>query len=1068
MEILFNWNDQRWEGNTGSDLFEELCYDLLKALNYTNLKWRTGGGDKGRDIECEFFRLEPDDSHIVEKWFCECKRYNAGVNVKDLQTKIAWADADKPEVILFIVSSYLTTDTKDWIKKIEKDKKYRIKYWERKDLEDLIQKHHEKIPKIDKYFLAIEDDLNELYKKFYRNQQLLKERKLEKIKILENSLASINDLLKLKDIADKYKELAQIKKDLKEFNQAIDDLKKAREFYQQLDDKEAVFNIILMKGDTELEQNWGIYASETYKEAYNFAKKENNPAWMGISKFKSGQAYHYTYNLNNYSRSLNDYQEALKKCPEIAHDINIGIAELYLDFGKYNEFEKIKDILDTTNKESFIKRNFLIIRSLLEYRNWDKAKELLEETKTCIDKPNLQSLLDVSMIKAYIEWKKANYDNAIAILKNECIPLVTDLQDEEKLMVIYQNISHLKQERNSVKSQFDMDFWAEHTKWVDISNRLEKKYEKAQLRALYAEEKINKGEFSAAYENLQQSKRFFRELNSWTGEHLINEKHALLALHTGNLKSALEHYIVIADLKKVADICKELIIQYDKTYFYQLVSNLLNVKNSPPKEQVSICLVLGKLADVIPEELVTPTINKLLQFIRLNHTKKEALLALQEFNQRSTQYCISEIIAEILSLITCQDENWQIREAAVELLNKLSHNIPERDQISVIEKLCTQFDIEVQKEHQRFKSVVSSIEVALANIGKHSADNGKNIVIEKLKQLPGTFKRLGCLHFLGVKVTEDTLVQAVKITINNILDRVTIYDSNSPTPKMQGILFMASFRPNENTTVTVGTNPDLSYLEDIKDDIPINSIIGLINSFLTMLSNEYNLITNKELLIYYLGIFATATPDSHLDKVINILFSFASGTFEVSPLDRNFTEMASSPFSSFKMNMGKPVDLIAQSLESLSRYYAKMTDDKKAIFRNLVLDYINHNEDKIRINCAKCLRVIENVDLDLGILFYSLLFDKSELVRALAIDSFANIGISIFHHSIALSVLHKLEKFSYEDSPKDVLTAIAYNIKILHKDKETLNEEINKILNQIKNILRESKYFSVRNVFASS
>ena len=43
-----------------------------------------------------------------------------------------------------------------------------------------------------------------------------------------------------------------------------------------------------------------------------------------------------------------------------------------------------------------------------------------------------------------------------------------------------------------------------------------------------------------------------------------------------------------------------------------------------------------------------------------------------------------------------------------------------------------------------------------------------------------------------------------------------------------------------------------------------------------MLSNEYNLITNKELLIYYLGIFATSVPDSHLDKVIDMLFSFAS------------------------------------------------------------------------------------------------------------------------------------------------------------------------------------------------
>ena len=35
------------------------------------------------------------------------------------------------------------------------------------------------------------------------------------------------------------------------------------------------------------------------------------------------------------------------------------------------------------------------------------------------------------------------------------------------------------------------------------------------LQGITAEEKINKCEFYAAYENLQQSKRFFRELNSW-------------------------------------------------------------------------------------------------------------------------------------------------------------------------------------------------------------------------------------------------------------------------------------------------------------------------------------------------------------------------------------------------------------------------------------------------------------------------------------------------------------------------------------------------------------------------
>jgi hypothetical protein len=79
--------------------------------------------------------------------------------------------------------------------------------------------------------------------------------------------------------------------------------------------------------------------------------------------------------------------------------------------------------------------------------------------------------------------------------------LIENLQDET--YGHFKNISYLKQERSSLESRFDSDLWTEHNKWVDIS-QAGKRHER--LKALYAEENINKNKFPDAFSNLQQSK----------------------------------------------------------------------------------------------------------------------------------------------------------------------------------------------------------------------------------------------------------------------------------------------------------------------------------------------------------------------------------------------------------------------------------------------------------------------------------------------------------------------------------------------------------------------------------
>lgn len=98
--------------------FEEMCLDLLLRLGFHSHIWRLGGADNGRDIEVNFSVVNPLVPSYTEKWFIECKRHSTGINVTDLDTKIAWANAERPNHLVFITSSYLTNNTRVWLEKI--------------------------------------------------------------------------------------------------------------------------------------------------------------------------------------------------------------------------------------------------------------------------------------------------------------------------------------------------------------------------------------------------------------------------------------------------------------------------------------------------------------------------------------------------------------------------------------------------------------------------------------------------------------------------------------------------------------------------------------------------------------------------------------------------------------------------------------------------------------------------------------------------------------------------------------------------------------------------------------
>lgn len=120
--------------------FENLCYDLIVQYNFSNLVWREGGADSGRDIEA-FFTFTNSISDFKTKWFFECKRYAKGVPPDELTSKIAWADAERPKYLVFFISSYLTNPARTWLEKIQEQKDYQIIIIEGEELKNRIVKY---------------------------------------------------------------------------------------------------------------------------------------------------------------------------------------------------------------------------------------------------------------------------------------------------------------------------------------------------------------------------------------------------------------------------------------------------------------------------------------------------------------------------------------------------------------------------------------------------------------------------------------------------------------------------------------------------------------------------------------------------------------------------------------------------------------------------------------------------------------------------------------------------------------------------------------------------------------
>ena len=85
--------------------FENLVFDVIRAMGFRNVVWRTPGSDGGRDIEGYLDSSDPTGFLQIQKWHIECKRYNSAIGWPTIWEKLAHADGLSADVLFVVTNS---------------------------------------------------------------------------------------------------------------------------------------------------------------------------------------------------------------------------------------------------------------------------------------------------------------------------------------------------------------------------------------------------------------------------------------------------------------------------------------------------------------------------------------------------------------------------------------------------------------------------------------------------------------------------------------------------------------------------------------------------------------------------------------------------------------------------------------------------------------------------------------------------------------------------------------------------------------------------------------------------
>lgn len=133
--------------------FQNLVYDLLKALGFSEIRQRGGGADGGRDLEAYYTYKRPNGDEFKAKCWFQCKKQAGGVSFSQIHEDISRASIQKVDDYYILSNSDTTPDCKDEFERGKSTWFCKIIDWTGLKFQDILFSH----PDICKYYFPDEE-----------------------------------------------------------------------------------------------------------------------------------------------------------------------------------------------------------------------------------------------------------------------------------------------------------------------------------------------------------------------------------------------------------------------------------------------------------------------------------------------------------------------------------------------------------------------------------------------------------------------------------------------------------------------------------------------------------------------------------------------------------------------------------------------------------------------------------------------------------------------------------------------------------------------------------------------
>lgn len=1051
--IKINWNDKRWLRKSGSQRFEELCYDLLSFENFDNLEWREGSYDGGRDIQGVKVEIQADGSKILERYWFQCKRYKKGIGVAHINVSLRLAENDKADYFVIMTTSHLTPPLQDYINKYNTSHHLKILRFDHKKIEELIIKNAKKIYFLEKYF---EEDLQ--YENLLKKLRKKEEDQIEKL--IKSKEGLIKKLIS-KEYDDKYayKEILSLSNQylrLRFNKDALDIIRDSEKFVTETKIKQ---KLKIETGKIYMQLSRGESAKSIFSDLIRQKKDINDSKVINLLEFYLAKSLFLCFDYNNsfnLFKKLKKYFISQKN--KISEEYILAYTDLLIEMNNYKEARRYLKLL----RNEANRPNLLILHKELKIcnkeRNWNKVEKLYKSIKRA-DKKNSYFWIKIYYEFAYAFWKMSKIKQAIKILEEDSLSLINRSGNEEDLMILFQNLSKLKME----EEPFSQSSWNYYDKWLDISEKIRNKYHNGVVKGLYSSEYLVERKFPDSWESLLQSQRIFESIYSWLNIEQNYNRFGILFQHSGNYLDALKYYVTVGNENSIKNVSKIVIEYYDRNKINFFVENQFSIKKYFSAEKIGLCYLIKDMAEVLTEENFKKAFKLLLRFandkfstskeLDIQRPALKALLSIMYLLSQKEKFDVYSLVKSLYK----SDIFWDVKE----MLTRMLSEIDDYSFITYISKEIKYWGEKYLNEKKLPNQVLHNLEnllflLATVDLNKYGKDV-RNVFNQSTK-----FGNVEVAHKLKV-LNSDQVEQYVNHTINVIKNSIKI-ENNIPIDapiEMKGYMIHRSYI-EKNKKITVGLlgglfPPELMNNYEIKSSTIDNYILTIISA----VKNKYNMLVNRELLIGLLSFIKI--PDHLVEEIYQLLVLVLEKKLVFTEADLKDMRDNANPFARGKISLGSLEKIVMNAIYISAEKFELFKANQKEYLLGKINEYSTDDSEEIRVACAYSFKFFEVKKLEVFLIYYNLLNNHSDNVVGNAIYALRESNPAIWTNQFYIQAINQI--FKNIPNYRSIISkrASAKLLGQLNAQKTLVKYALLK--NELKgliNFLKDDKFYSVR------